>query len=135
MNGWIDKLKLICLATAITLGACGGGDTAIATAPAAPEVSVTMVREVRNGLFNGFIPILDDATTTVIVAVLNAGINARAIRCASLSPSRDVPGVQIQTPVLLLDVSAEDVEKLKAFKFRIFGPSDQARKLSPEACQ
>jgi hypothetical protein len=136
MNGRILKLLAIgiVLTGSVTLGACGGGDNTAAS-PAAPVAAVTMVREVRNNAFDGLIPILDDAAATVIVAVINAGIPVRAIRCGSLSPPRNVFTVQVQTPVLLLDVSIDDVEKLKAFKFTVFGPADQARKLFLEACQ
>jgi hypothetical protein len=83
----LNQLKVAAvLAGSLAVGACGGGDSP-ATSSAAPEVVVSMVREVRNGVFNGLIPILDDAASTVIVAVVNAGINVRAIRCASLGGS------------------------------------------------
>ena len=74
MNGLIDELKLICLATAIAtaFGACGGGggDTAVAAAPAA-EVFVTMVRGINNGETRNGVRVLDNDATTVIVAVAN----------------------------------------------------------------
>ena len=124
------KLKLMGIAVAITLGACGGGGDATT-----PDVVVTMVRDVRYGTFDGLIPILDDEPTTVIVAVINAGIKVRAIRCGSLSPPRDLVSPAVQSPVLFLDVSVDEVEKLKAFKFRVFGPFDQARTLVSAACQ
>ena len=94
-----------------------------------------MLREVLNGVFSGITPLLDDATTTVIVAVVNAGIPVRAIRCASLGGSPGLVSPAVLSPVLFMDVSTDDVEKLKAFKFRVFGPVDQARKLFPDACQ
>ena len=104
MNGLIDELKLICLATAIAtaFGACGGGggDTAVAAAPAA-EVFVTMVRGINNGETRNGVRVLDNDATTVIVAVANAGIRVRAVRCISLSPPGGITTAAVQTPMLM----------------------------------
>lgn len=125
-------------ASALGLSACGGGDpapAAPATAPT-PEVFITMARTVDRGRFDGLVPVLDNTPTTVILAVVNAGIPVRAIRCGALSAPRD-GGIYTQAlePVLLLDASSDDVDRLKAFKFRVFDAIDQARGFTPGPCQ
>jgi hypothetical protein len=137
MISLFDKLKFSTVAIAMVLGACGGGDadtnTAVAPSPA-PEVFITMVRNVVYGEFRDNVRILDDDATTVIVAVANADIRVRAIRCASLSPPVGVATVAAQSLVVFMDVAVADVEKLKAFKFLVFSTVQQPGRIFEESC-
>jgi hypothetical protein len=135
MISLFDKLKLTTVAITMALSACGGGDADTAVAPApAPEVYVTMVRSVVYGETRGNVRVFDNDATTVIAAVANAGIRARDIRCASLSPPDGLNTVQAQTPVLFMDVAMTDVDKLKAFKFVVFGALQPPGKIFEESC-
>jgi hypothetical protein len=135
MISLFEKLKVTTVAIAMALGACGGGDADTAVAPApAPEVFITMVRNVVSGETRDNVRILDNDATTLIVAVANAGIRVRAVRCASLSPPKDVNTVAAQSPVLFMDVAMADVEKLKAFKFLVFSTVQQPGAIFEASC-
>lgn len=137
MISYFDKLKLTTVAIAMALGACWGGDadtnTAVAPSPA-PEVFITMVRNVVYGEFRDNVRILDNDATTIIAAVANAGIRASAVRCASLSPPAGVNTVAAQSLALFMDVAMADVEKLKAFKFLVFSTVQQPGGINEESC-
>ena len=127
--------KFTTVAIAMALGACGGGDADTAVAPTpAPEVFITMVRGVAHGEFRDNVRVLDNDATTVIVAVANAGIRVRAVRCASLSPPVGINTAQVQSFVVFMDVAVADVEKLKAFKFLVFSTVQQPGGMSEMSC-
>ena len=133
----LGKLTLATVATAMALVACGGGggDTAVAAAPAAPEVFVTMVRSVIYGETDrNNVRVFDNDATTLIAAVTNAGIRARAVRCAGLSGVPNRITTASVHPVLFMDVSTEDVEKLKAFKFLVFSTVEQPSNIFEQSC-
>jgi hypothetical protein len=132
---FFDRLTWMTVATALALGACGGGgaDPAVAATPA-PEVFVTMVRGISYGETRNGIQVLDNDATTVIAAVANAGIRVRAIRCAALSGPLNKITVAALSPVLFMDVYLEDVEKLKAFQFLDFSTIDQPGSIYEESC-
>ena len=92
-----------------------------------------MVRGINNGETRNGVRVLDNDATTVIVAVANAGIRVRAVRCISLSPPGGITTAAVQTP-MLMDVDMDDAEKLKAFKFSVFSIEDQMRFSSVESC-
>lgn len=93
-----------------------------------------MVRSVIYGETLDNVRVLDNDATTVIAAVANSGIRARAIPCASLSPPDGVNTVQAQLLVLFMDVAMVDVEKLKAFKFVVFSMLQPPGGMSDESC-
>ena len=116
---WNAKLRLVCavLAGAMTLAACGGGDDAPAPVPI-PEVVVIM-KDIRRQ---------DGSLSAALTALANARIALLEIRCGELTPAPQTtpPGNQY---VLLVDVTAADAIRAKAFGFQIFGPSEQSRRL------
>lgn len=93
-----------------------------------------MVRNVVYGETRDNVRILDNDATTVIAAVANAGIRARAVRCASLSPPAGVNTVAAQSLALFMDVAMADVEKLKAFQFQVFSTLQQPGAIFEESC-
>ena len=125
MIGYISKLRMICmlLASAVTVGACGGGNNPQA---AAPDVVV-----VKKGIVRGI-----NAASKEVEAVAFQGINILEVRCAFVFPAPAASGmitsVTTGTPdfMLLLDVAAADVEKTKAFGFSLLSAEEQAIKSS-----
>ena len=120
MNGHISKLQVIGMlfASAVTLGACGGGDN--------PPASVSDVVIVKKGIVRG-----SNAAVKEVEAIAFQAIKVLDVRCALVFPPPNPPGAatsQLPEFVLLLDVSAADVEKTRAFGFSIFNPDEQARK-------
>ncbi len=109
----------IALATAIAAAACGGGDGDVPVSVPQTDV-VVMMKEIRvAGPPYPGMPEFDEVRIDIL-----------DIRCASLSPVT-ISGLETSnapTVVILLDVYARDVEKLKSFGFSVFGPSEQARK-------
>lgn len=104
----------IVFASAMMLGACGGGDSAPVSVP---DV-IVMMKDIRKG---------ENAAGAAIQPLFEAGITLLEIRCAQLSPAPGIvaPGNQY---VLLVDVSAADAIKAKALGFQIFGPDEQSRR-------
>ena len=118
MIGYISKLRMIgmLLTSAITLVACGGGDN-----PPAPVSDVVVVKK---GIVSG-----SNAALKEVQAITLQAIKILEVRCALIFPAPSNSATsQLPEFVLLLDVSAADVEKTKAFGFSIFSPDEQARK-------
>ena len=120
MNGRTLKLLVTgtLLSSAMTLGACGGGDS-----PAAPVAAVVTVKKVIPEGINAALKEVRAVSVPPIFRILD-------IRCAGLFPS-PLPYPPTGSPdfLLLLDVSAADVEKTKAYGFSLLTPDEQARKL------
>lgn len=120
MNGRILKSLIsgTLLTSAMTLGACGGGDAP----PAAVAQVVTVKKVIPEGL-NAALKEVRAVSVPPIFRILD-------IRCAGLFPSPSpYPTTGSPDFLLLLDVSAEDVEKAKAYGFSLLTPDEQARKL------
>lgn len=119
MNERILKILAIgiALSSAVTLGACGGGDD-----PSTPVPSVVTVKKVIPRGSNAALKEVDAISFQPTFRILE-------IRCAFVFPS---PSNNATTGLpdflLLLDVSAADVEKTKAYGFSLLTSDELARK-------
>ena len=120
MHGRNLRLLMVAsgLVSAISLGACGGGDEPAAPAPVAEVVIVKKVIEQGR---NAAVKELQAISVTPVFRVLE-------VRCAFLFPGPAHIGTGAPDFVLLLDVAATDVEKTKAYGFSVFTLAEQARK-------
>ncbi len=111
----------LALAGAMTLAACGGGDST------APITAVTVLKELGIALVPG-------VSAREIGVLKNAQVEILEIRCGYL---RAPPGVTAPSAVvtfLLLDIPARDAVKAKALGYLVFGPEEQARKTGLAVC-
>jgi hypothetical protein len=119
MNGRILKLLIsgTLLTSAMTLGACGGGDDT----PAAVAQVVTVKKVIPEGI--------NAALKEVRAVSVPPSFRILDIRCAGLFPGpSSLINAQLPSFVLLLDVAADDVEKAKSFGFSLLTSEEQARK-------
>jgi len=118
MHACFKKLGLTCIVLTGTamFAACGGGGIS-----AAADV-VTVWKPISSN---------DSASTRDIALMGDTGIAVLSIRCVDMGPPNNIPGlitVQIQTPGILLDMTASDAQKAKeTFVFFPFGPAEEAR--------
>jgi hypothetical protein len=124
MNGCILKLLVLgtMLSSAMTLGACGGGDN--------PPTAVAEVITVKKVILRGS----NAALKEVEIIGFEAKFRILEIRCAIVFlPPSNLVNAGLPDFVLLLDVAAADLEKTKAYGFSTFTSEEQARK-TPAVC-